>query len=235
MISFRFRRFASDLPARRGMGRFAGWLSALREALDALVFPWLCPVCGDGGIGQPVLPLMPAGTSGTVGTGNVIGLPAVCLVGWPVRGFARRLRRMPGPFAGLRRIVRDGSYEGELQDLCLRLKHEQNAWLAPWLSDLFVEARHDAISHLPPDAWVVPVPLHWWRHWQRGYNQAEALARGLARRLNLPVHQPLRRVIATERLAHKGVPRGPRSCDRRSVPGPVVNSPAARCSWSTMF
>ena len=38
-----------------------------------------------------------------------------------------------------------GPYEGELQDLCLRLKHEQNAWLAPWLSDLFVEARHDAI------------------------------------------------------------------------------------------
>ena len=97
-----------------------------------------------------------------------------------------------------------GPYNGDIQDLCLRLKHESNAWLAPWLVDLFVEARRDAISHLPRDAWIVPVPLHWWRRWRRGYNQAEALAHGLARRLNLPVHQPLRRVVATERLAHKG-------------------------------
>ena len=61
---------------------------------------------------------------------------------------------------------------------------------------------------LPPDAWVVPVPLHWWRRCRRGYNQAEALAEGLARRLNLPVHRLLKRVVATEQLAHKGVPRG---------------------------
>ena len=52
--------------------------------------------------------------------------------------------------------------------------------------------------------WDRPSPLHWWRRWQRGYNQAEALASGLARRLDLPVYQALRRVIATERLAQKG-------------------------------
>ena len=39
-----------------------------------------------------------------------------------------------------------GSYEGDLRELCLRLKHEQNAWLASWLSELLVEARHDAFS-----------------------------------------------------------------------------------------
>jgi ComF family protein len=94
-----------------------------------------------------------------------------------------------------------GPYEGSLRDLCLRLKHERDAWLAPCLSDLWVEARREAVSALPPDTWVVPVPLHWWRHWRRGYNQAEALARGLARRLDLPVHRPLRRVKATEKLA----------------------------------
>jgi predicted amidophosphoribosyltransferase len=38
----------------------------------------------------------------------------------------------------------------------------------------------------------------------RGYNQAEALASGFGRRLGVPVHQLLRRVIATKRLALKG-------------------------------
>ena len=107
------------------------------------------------------------------------------------------------PWALTRRL-HCGPYDGEIRDLCLRLKHEPNAWLAPCLSDLFVEARREAISELPRDAWIVPVPLHWWRRCRRGYNQADALAHGLARRLNLPVHPLLRRVVATEQLAHKG-------------------------------
>jgi ComF family protein len=94
-----------------------------------------------------------------------------------------------------------GPYEGPLRELCLRLKHERDAWLAPRLADLWVEARRDAVAGLPADTWIVPVPLHWWRHWRRGYNQAEALAVGLGRRLGLPVHRPLRRVVATEKLA----------------------------------
>ncbi len=96
-----------------------------------------------------------------------------------------------------------GSYDGAIKDLCLQLKHERNAWLAPWLVDLLVEGRREAISRLPADALVVPVPLHWWRHWRRGYNQAEVLARGLARRLGLRIHRPLRRVKATPKLALK--------------------------------
>jgi ComF family protein len=98
-----------------------------------------------------------------------------------------------------------GSYEGAIKDLCLQLKVEQNAWLAPWLGDLLVEGRCEAISQLPADAWVVPVPLHWWRHWRRGYNQAEVLARDLAKRLGLPIHRPLRRIKATPRLASMGI------------------------------
>ena len=97
-----------------------------------------------------------------------------------------------------------GPYAGDIQSLCLRLKHERNAWLAPWLSDLFVEAKGDALSRLPRDSCIVPVPLHWWRRCRRGYNQAEALAYGLGRRLSLPVHTTLRRISATEQLAHKG-------------------------------
>jgi ComF family protein len=57
------------------------------------------------------------------------------------------------------------------------------------------------VAGLPADAWVVPVPLHWWRHWRRGFNQAEALARALARRLDLPIRRPLRRIKPTEKLA----------------------------------
>jgi ComF family protein len=92
-----------------------------------------------------------------------------------------------------------------MRDLCLRLKHERNAWLAPWLSDLLAEARHAELGQLPHDAWIVPVPLHWWRRLRRGYNQADALAYGLARRLELRVHQPLKRIRATDRLAQMGV------------------------------
>jgi ComF family protein len=86
----------------------------------------------------------------------------------------------------------------------LQLKHEQNAWLASWLSGLLAEARSDALGSLPPDTWIVPVPLHPWRYWQRGYDQAEALAHGLARRLRLPLRRPLRRVVATRKLAELG-------------------------------
>jgi len=93
----------------------------------------------------------------------------------------------------------------------LQLKHEENAWLAPWLTDLLVEAKREAIAQLPSDAWVVPVPLHWWRELQRGYNQSEALAGGLARHLGLPVRKPLRRALATHRLAAMG------STERREV------------------
>jgi ComF family protein len=94
-----------------------------------------------------------------------------------------------------------GPYEGSLRELCLRLKHQRNAWLAPGLGELWIESRRPAVASLPAEAWIVPVPLHWWRHWRRGYNQAEALARALARRLDRPVRRPLRRVQATKKLA----------------------------------
>jgi ComF family protein len=96
-----------------------------------------------------------------------------------------------------------GPYEGAIKDLCLRLKQERNAWLAPWLAEVLIEGRNEAIGRLPGDAWVVPVPLHWWRQWRRGYNQAEVLAHSLAKRLGLPVRRPLRRVKATPKLALK--------------------------------
>jgi ComF family protein len=97
-----------------------------------------------------------------------------------------------------------GPYEGAIKTLCLQLKHAEYAWLAPWLGSLLAEARRAALAQLPSDAWVVPVPLHWWREFQRGYNQSDALAAGLARQLGLAVRKPLRRPLATHRLTAMG-------------------------------
>jgi ComF family protein len=96
-----------------------------------------------------------------------------------------------------------GPYQGPIRDLCLRLKREANAWLAPWLAELLVEARPE-VGREDGDPRVVPVPLHWRRQWERGYNQADELARGLSRRLGLRKVHALRRVVATPVLARAG-------------------------------
>ncbi len=36
-------------------------------------------------------------------------------------------------------------------------------------------------ASLPPDAWLLPVPLHPWRQWRRGFNQSTLIAEELAR------------------------------------------------------
>jgi ComF family protein len=202
-----FRSAALSESCSRLIGRsgiIGGWLISLRDALDELVFPWSCTICGEEGSGSPLCRPCHLRILEQATRSMAVACP--------------RCASSAGPFADLRggcAMCRDrslgfdaalalGPYDGDIQNLCLRLKHESNAWLAPWLSKLFVEARCDAISYLPRDAWIVPVPLHWWRRCRRGYNQAEALAHGLARRVNLPVHRLLRRVVATKQLAHKG-------------------------------
>ena len=114
---------------------------------------------------------------------------------------ARRCRRRS---LGFDAALTLGIYEGTVRDLCLRLKHERNAWLAPWLRLAGGGPAAD-LAQLPRDTLVVPVPLHWWRRLRRGYNQADALACGLGRQLHLRVHKPLRRIKSTDRLARKGV------------------------------
>ena len=116
-------------------------------------------------------------------------------------------------------------YQGPLRDLCLRLKHARDAWLARWLAELVAEARSgplEAELARDPKALVVPVPLHWRRRLERGYNQAEALADALARRLGLRSSRPLRR-IKRPRPASPAIGRTERrrAAPRRfRVPGP---------------
>jgi ComF family protein len=96
-----------------------------------------------------------------------------------------------------------GRYEGAIRELCLKLKRERNAWLAPWLADLLIDMHGGSLRGCE-EAVVVAIPLHWRRQWSRGYNQAEAIASGLARRLRLRIARPLRRARATPPLANLG-------------------------------
>ena len=119
-----------------------------------------------------------------------------------------------GPFADLEKgcsecrgrplgfdaAVATNYHEGHWRRLCLKLKSEREAWLAPWMAGLLADARATELALLPPDAWVVPVPLHWLRRLQRGYNQSDALAEALARRLGLETQRPVRRIKYTEHL-----------------------------------
>jgi ComF family protein len=195
----------SDSAAFRRV--LARWLAACVRAVDDLVFPWTCLLCGSEGPGLRG-PFCPTCRAGLMAKADPVANPTCPRCALPVGPFADLhggCAKCRGRSLGFDAALALGTYEGALRDLCLRLKHERNAWLAPWMSDVLVEARRAELAGLPGDAWVVPVPLHWWRRLRRGYNQADALAGGLARRLGLRVRRPLRRVRSTDPLAGKGV------------------------------
>jgi ComF family protein len=203
MNGYRISRFSLRLGERStaARGAVAGWLGAVGQAVDALVFPWSCAVCGVEGQSGAFCPVCREDLMEVAAKAAASVCPRCALPGGPYADFHRGCAACRGRTLGFDAAMALGPYEGTLRDLCLRLKHERNAWLAPCLSELWAEARGETIGELASDAWIVPVPLHWRRHWRRGYNQAEALARGLARRLHRPVRRPLRRVVATDKLA----------------------------------
>jgi ComF family protein len=198
---------ASDLERlfRLGVARaaVAGWLGTLGGAVDALVFPWSCAACGADGLSGAFCPSCREALLERSAKAAESVCPRCALPAGPYADLRKGCGDCRGHSLGFAAAVTLGPYEGTLRELCLRMKHERDAWLAPWLSDLWVEARGEAVDRLalPSDAWIVPVPLHWRRHWERGYNQAEALARGLGRKLDRPVRRPLRRVVDTQKLA----------------------------------
>jgi ComF family protein len=171
------------------------------EALGALVFPWECPVCGGevAGAGGPFCPGCRADLLG--GAGDACRRCAMPVGPWGIlkEGCGECRDRSLGFDAA----VALGLYQGALRALCLRLKHQPDAWIAPWLAGLLLDARPVLREEAArsDNALVVPVPLHWRRRWSRGYNQSEALARGLAERLGLRQAAPLRRVKSTRILA----------------------------------
>jgi ComF family protein len=194
-------RFGGLVAARHAVTHL---LSAVGRAADALVFSWTCPLCEAMGSNGPFCTVCRQELLAQAAKTAHLACPRCAHSTGPFADLGGGCAACRGQSLGFDAALAFGPYEGAIRTLCLQLKHEQNAWLAPWLSDLLVQTRREAIAQLPSDAWIVPVPLHWWRELRRGYNQSEALARGLARHLALPVRQPLRRALATHRLAAMG-------------------------------
>jgi ComF family protein len=193
------RRMLVRDRAVSGARRVQQWALACVGAFDALAFPWSCAVCGEDVEASPLCGTCRGALTRT--GGRACARCAMPIGPWenPQRACAEcRTANL-----GFDRAIALGPYEGVIREMCLRLKHEHEAWLAPWLVDLLVEAR-PAMLEEPSDSVIVPVPLHWRRHWRRRYNQAEALALRLGRRLGRPVSRALRRVQPTPPLAGMG-------------------------------
>lgn len=183
--------------------RLRSWCEAGIEAAGALILPWECPICGAQSEDD-------AGSAPFCEGCRAELIDAAGDVCWrcamPVGPHSRRdggCSACRGKALGFDRAIALGPYQGPIRELSLKLKHEPNAWIAPWLADVLVEARPE-LHHEACDALVASIPLHWWRQWQRGYNQSEELARGIARRLHLARIRPLRRVLSTRKLAGLG-------------------------------
>lgn len=186
--------------AARG-GAIAGWIGGLGEALGALAFPWSCAICGDEASTGPFCPTCRCQILDQAARRASSTCPRCALATGPYADLDGGCSACRGRALGFDAALALGPYEGALRALCLSLKQERNAWLAPWLIDLVVEASRDAFDRLPRGASIVPVPLHWQRRWRRGYNQAEALACALGQNLWLPVERSLRRIRGTDKLA----------------------------------
>ena len=179
-------------------------LATCGRVVNDLVFPWACLVCGFEGAELRGPLCVPCRAKLLKAAAALLVCPRCALPAGPHANLVGGCAQCRGHHLGFDEAIALGPYEGTVRDLCLLLKHERNAWLAYWLSDLLAEARQADLARLPQDTWIVPVPLHWWRRLRRGYNQAEALAQGLSRQTGLCLHQPLRRIKAADHLAHKG-------------------------------
>lgn len=187
-------------PGARGLVK--RWWKAGVKAIGEVVLPWECPICGADPEEADAPFCIDCRLELLDAAGAACPRCAMPVGPWAVRaeGCGECLRRP----LGFDSAIALGPYQGPIRDLCLRLKHESNAWIAPWLAGVLVEARPRLLDLKTAGAVVVPVPLHWRRRWTRGYNQSEELARGLAKALDLPRIDLLRRVKATARSAGLG-------------------------------
>ncbi len=184
---------------------FTQGLASLGQAMDDLIFPWSCLLCGtEGGeLHGPFCNSCRASLLNTAAMASAMSCPRCALPVGPHADVVQGCSECRGRSLGFDSALALAPYADSIRDLCLRLKHERNAWLAPWLARLLAEARQNDLTQLSPDTWIVPIPLHWRRRLQRGYNQSEALAKNLSLALNLCIRQPLSRIEATDRLAQK--------------------------------
>lgn len=177
------------------------WRSA-GEALGDLVFPWRCAVCEEAGPGlrEPFCEPCRAALRARAEEVRRASCPRCAMPVGPFADLEKGCSECRGRPLGFDAAVAAGYHEGAWRRLCVKLKGERAAWLAPWMAGLLADARAAELDRLPADAWAVPVPLHWLRRLERGYNQSDALAEALARRLGLEARRPVRRIKYTEHL-----------------------------------
>ena len=97
----------------------------------------------------------------------------------------------------LDRIRAAVAYDEISRSIAMRLKYGRKVALARTMSRFM----HPLLGEFPPDAVLVPVPLHRARLWNRGFNQSAIVARELSRRTGLPVVvDALKRVRSTPPL-----------------------------------
>jgi ComF family protein len=83
-------------------------------------------------------------------------------------------------------VIPLGSYDAELRDAVLRMKHASHDALAATVGRLLAERRHEHLADVRAD-FVIPVPMYWRRRLHRGINSPDVLARCLAASLSIPV------------------------------------------------
>jgi ComF family protein len=111
----------------------------------------------------------------------------------------------------LDRIRAAVAYDDISRSIAMRLKYGRKVALARTMSRYM----QPLVGELPPEAVIVPVPLHRGRLWKRGFNQSAIVASELSRRTGVPVAlDAIRRVRATPPL--KGMNRLQR---RRAIAG----------------
>ncbi|MBQ9201635.1 MAG: ComF family protein [Bacteroidales bacterium] len=168
-------------------------MPALFGRLLDLIFPPLCPVCGD---------LLTAGEP---------CLCAACRYALPRTRFEDfRCNKAVDRLAGKVRFDRAYAFfhytkESSVQCLIERFKYQGEGRLASYLGqlagrDLSMRRFFEGMDLL------VPVPLHPSRQRQRGYNQSELIAGGLSLQAGLPVSaEALCRLVRTETQTRKGL------------------------------
>ena len=180
------------------------------EAMDDVLFPLACQVCGLDGLPEPYCSdcrreLLEAAGACCRRCAMPVG---------PHFDPERRCSECRGRSLGFDRAWALGPYQGPIRDACLLVKQAEEAWLIPWLAALLVEARGEAIRESGVDR-VVPVPAHWTRRMRRRHDQADELASSVARKLGLPLCRPLRRVKATTHLV--GLSRTERAAELKDA------------------
>ena len=181
------------------------WAARAMRAIDDLIVPWSCCVCGTDDPRREERAPFCADCRAELLDGAGQACPRCGMSVGPYARVDDGCAECRGRSLGFDAAIALAPYQGPIRALCLRLKHKPDAWIAPWLVDLLMEERPALRAEArAAEAIVVPVPLHWWRLWERGYNQSDELAYRLAARLGLRTSCALRRIRPARKLAGLG-------------------------------